>query len=136
VEQVKKLALSGASKPRAAISIFPSEQQLINKGTNDMKEEHNDTLTPDERSELNALLDGPILKLTSKQWRERRHKLPKRHEQQKWNLLEAYMLSPTQELASQLGFDEIDRALFRLHELEKKENPMLFAAFHDSTTSR
>jgi hypothetical protein len=49
------------------------------------------------------------------------------------------MLSPTQELApqlSQLGFDEIDKALFRLHELRKKENPMLFAAFHDSTTSR
>jgi len=103
-----------------------------------MKEDHNDTLTPDEQSELNALLDV-ALKLTEKQWRERRDKLPKRHEQQKWNLLEAYMLSPTQELASQLselGFEEIDRALFRLHELEKKENPMLFAAFHDSTTSR
>jgi hypothetical protein len=101
-----------------------------------MKEEHNDTLTPDERSELNALRHRTSGILTAKQWRERRHKLPKRHEQQKWNLLEAYMLSPTQELASQLGFDEIDRALFRLHELAKKENPMLFAAFHDSTTSR
>jgi hypothetical protein len=88
-----------------------------------MKEEYNDTLTPDERRELNALLDGVILKLTE-QWRERRHKLPKRHEQQKWTLLKAYMLSPTQELSSQLsqlGFDEIDKALFRMHELEKKQ---------------
>jgi hypothetical protein len=87
-----------------------------------MKEEYNDTLTPDERSELNALLDGVILKLTEKQWRERRHKLP--HEQQKWTLLKAYMLSPTQELSSQLSqlrFDEIDKALFRMHELEKKQ---------------
>jgi hypothetical protein len=97
-----------------------------------MKEEHNDTLTPDERSELNALL-GVALKLTGKQWKERRHKLPKRHEQQKWNLLKAYGLSPTEHLASQLsqlGFDEIDKALFRLHALEEKENPMHFAAFH------
>jgi hypothetical protein len=86
-----------------------------------MKEEYNDTLTPDGRSELNALFDGVILKLTEEQWRERRHKLPKRREQQKWNLLKAYMLSPTQELASQLGFDEIDKALFRVHELEKKQ---------------
>jgi hypothetical protein len=89
-----------------------------------MKSEYNDTLTPDERSELKALLDGVILKLTDKQWRERRHKLPKRHEQQKWNLLKAYMLSPTQELSShlsQLGFDVIDKALFRVHELEKKQ---------------
>ena len=96
-----------------------------------MKEEYNDTLIPDERSELNALLDV-ALKLTEKQWRERRHKLPKRHEQPKWNLLKAYGLSPTQELASQLsqlGFDEIDKALFRMHTLEKKKNPMLFAAF-------
>jgi hypothetical protein len=88
-----------------------------------MKEEHNDTLTLDERSELNALLDVAF-KLTEKQWRERRHKLPKRHEQQKWNLLEAYMLSPTHELASQLsqlGFDEIDKALFQMHALERKD---------------
>jgi hypothetical protein len=104
-----------------------------------MKEEKNDTLTPDERSELNALRYRTSGMLTAKQWRERRHKLPKCHEKQKWNLLEAYMLSPTQDLGSQLsqlGFDEIDKALFRVHALEKKENPMLFAAFHDSTTSR
>ena len=89
-----------------------------------MKEEHNDTLTPDERSELNALRYGTSGILTAKQWRERRHKLPRRHEQQKWNLLKAYMLSPTQKLSSQLselGFDEIDKALFRVHELEKKQ---------------
>ena len=43
-----------------------------------MKEEHNDTLTPDERSELNALWHGPIGKLTAKQWRKRRHKLFRR----------------------------------------------------------
>ena len=95
-------------------------------------------LTPNERSEYDPLFSRTV-KLTEKQMRERRLKLPKRHEQQKWNLIEAYMLSPTQELASQLsqlGFDEFDRALFRIHELEKKENPMLFAAFHDSTTSR
>jgi hypothetical protein len=98
-----------------------------------MKEEHNDTLTVDERSELNALRLKTSGIITAKQWRERRHKLPKRHEQQKWNLLKAYGLSPTQELASQLsqlGFDEFDRALFRLHELEKKKNPMLFAAIN------
>jgi hypothetical protein len=80
-------------------------------------------LTPAERSERTAILQGPVGKLTGKQWIERRHKLPKHHEQQKWNLLEAYMLSPTQELATQLtqlGFDEIDKALFRLHALERK----------------
>ena len=89
-----------------------------------MKEEHTDTLTPDERSELNAVRYRTSGILTEKQWRERRQKLPKRHEQEKWNLIEAYMSSPTQELASQLsqlGFDEIDKALFRVHELEKKQ---------------
>jgi hypothetical protein len=92
------------------------------KGNNPMmRENHMEKLTPDERSELNALWHGPIGKLTEKQWRERRHKLPKRHEQQKWDLLEAYMASPIQELSSQLGFDEIDQALFRVHELEKKQ---------------
>ena len=85
-----------------------------------MKEEHNDTLTLDERRELKALL-RVILKLTGKQWKERRYKLPKRHERKKWILLEAYMRSPTQELWSQLGFDEIDQALFRVHALEKKQ---------------
>ena len=81
-------------------------------------------LTPDEQSELNALRYRTSGILTEKRWRERRHKLPKRHEQQKWNLLKAYMLSPTQELSSQLsqlGFDELDKALFRVHELEKKQ---------------
>ena len=36
----------------------------------------------------------------------------------------AYILSRTQKLSSQLsqlGFDEIDQALFRVHELEKKQ---------------
>ena len=32
----------------------PSNPNNNNEGTKDMKEEHNDTLTPDERSELNA----------------------------------------------------------------------------------
>jgi hypothetical protein len=55
-------------------------------------------------------------------------------EEQRNNFVKVYLLSPTEQLASQLGFDEIDKALFRMHELLKKEDPMLFAAFHDSTT--
>jgi hypothetical protein len=85
-----------------------------------MKEEYNDNLTPDERSELNALLNGPIGKLTAKQWRERRHKLFRRGQHERNNVLKAYLLSPTEQLASQLGFDELDKALFRLHELSEK----------------
>ena len=89
------------------------------------KEEH---LTPDERNEMNALLVATSGIITEKQWRERRLKMPKRHEPEKWNLVKAYALSPTQELASQLlqmDFDKGDLNLFRLHELEKKKNPML-----------
>ena len=58
-----------------------------------MKKKHNDTLTPDERSELKAL-HGVIGRLTEKQWRERWHKLPTPHEQQKWNFAESIRVIP------------------------------------------